>query len=327
MSDVQWQEHVLETPDVNLAWYEAGSGPPVIFLHGGPGYDHHLLRPMVAPLTEHFRCILYDQRGSGRSAVEHLDAATLDVERLIDDLDALRTHLDLERVQLVGWSWGAILALTYNLAHPEQTERIALVAPGPIPPESIDVHRANMIWPLTADERSAVAQLFEQGKAALEANDQRRYNELYQERMRLMFRAWFYDPAQAEQHLSEFVASFDPFTMAQIEQHVLGSLSAFRWWDNFEVVETPVLVLYGYQDFQPITQAYTLQQWMPKAPMQIRMINECGHLPWLEQPALFYQELQPFLEGRPNEAESERVTEPSATDPAEADLDSQAREA
>lgn len=322
MHEVTWQEHVLATPNVDLVWYEAGSGPTVIFLHGGPGYTHQLMRPFVAPLTQQFRCVLYDQRGSGRSTLDQLDATTLHVDRFIEDLDALREELGLEQVRLVGWSWGAILALTYALAHPQQTERVALVAPGPIPPETIDVHRANMLWPLTADERAEVAQLFQQGEAARDANDQQAYNALYQQRMQRMFRAWFYDPAKAEQHFAEFTHSFDPFQMAQIEPHVLASLPTFRSWTNFNLVEMPVLVLYGYQDFQPITQAYTLQQWMVQSQFHIRMINECGHLPWIEQPDLLYHELEPFLHGQLTEAASERVTDDDAIA-----QDTQAREA
>jgi pimeloyl-ACP methyl ester carboxylesterase len=58
-------------------------------------------------------------------------------------------------------------------------------------------------------------------------------------------------------------------------------------------ITAPVLIVYGYQDFEPITQAYLLREQLPHA--QLCLLNECGHLPWLEQPELFYTALTEFL--------------------------------
>jgi proline iminopeptidase len=65
MNRPAWTEHLLPTPDGELAWYETGSGAPLVFLHGGPGDDHRYMKALAEPLADHFRCILYDQRGSG----------------------------------------------------------------------------------------------------------------------------------------------------------------------------------------------------------------------------------------------------------------------
>jgi proline iminopeptidase len=58
-------------------------------------------------------------------------------------------------------------------------------------------------------------------------------------------------------------------------------------------IRAPVLILYGYQDYEPITQAYVLRERLPQA--QISFLNECGHVPWLERPAAFHQALHTFL--------------------------------
>ena len=55
----------------------------------------------------------------------------------------------------------------------------------------------------------------------------------------------------------------------------------------------PTLVLYGYQDFEPITQAYLLRERLPQA--ELVFLNECGHVPWFEQPGEFYRVLGVFL--------------------------------
>jgi pimeloyl-ACP methyl ester carboxylesterase len=58
-------------------------------------------------------------------------------------------------------------------------------------------------------------------------------------------------------------------------------------------IAAPTLVLYGYQDFEPITQAYVIREHMPQA--ELAFINECGHVPWWEQPDEFYRVLGEFL--------------------------------
>ena len=85
----------------------------------------------------------------------------------------------------------------------------------------------------------------------------------------------------------------EPYRIAQVERYVFPSLGEFPFWDRFDQIKAPVLVLYGYQDFEPITQAYVLRDWMPHT--RIRMINRCGHWPWLEQPDAFFEALEDFL--------------------------------
>jgi proline iminopeptidase len=103
-----------------LYWEQSGNptGVPVIFLHGGPGAG-------VAPAYRrffdptHYRIVLFDQRGSGRSTpdAEIQDNTTA---HLIDDIETLRTKLKIERWMVFGGSWGSTLALAYGEAHPDR---------------------------------------------------------------------------------------------------------------------------------------------------------------------------------------------------------------
>lgn len=290
---VLWQQHSLKTADLDLAWYEAGDGPSVVILHGGPGHDHRLMRPLAAPLSRQFHCILPDQRGSGHSLLSRFDAHSLHIDRFIEDIDALRRDLNLEQLSLVGWSWGAALAFMYSLAHPRQVARLAMISPGPIPFELLEVYQANLLRPLTGAERAEVAELQAQSAAAFQARDITRYQELFRRRMKIMFRVWFYDPALAEQQREGFLQAVDAYRIAQLEPFIYGSLGEFQGWGNLQELKMPTLILYGYQDFEPITQAYTLREWLPQA--QLGWINQCGHWPWIEQPGPFYPLLESFL--------------------------------
>ncbi len=100
------------------------SGVPVIFLHGGPGSGcSPTQRRFFDP--EHYRIILLDQRGCGRSTPqgEVTDNTTDD---LIQDIEALRTHLGIARWHVFGGSWGSTLALCYAIKHAEAVISLAL---------------------------------------------------------------------------------------------------------------------------------------------------------------------------------------------------------
>jgi proline iminopeptidase len=101
-----------------MYWEGSGNreGVPVVFLHGGPGagsHPHH--RRYFDP--RHYRIVVYDQRGAGRS--EPLgELADNTTAHLIADLERLRAHLGIDRWVLFGGSWGSTLALAYAEAHP-----------------------------------------------------------------------------------------------------------------------------------------------------------------------------------------------------------------
>jgi proline iminopeptidase len=103
-----------------LYWEVSGNprGVPVAFVHGGPGAG-------TAPAhrrffdPEHWRIVLFDQRGCGRSQpTASLEANT--TWTLVADMERLRAHLGIERWLLFGGSWGSTLALAYGQSHPER---------------------------------------------------------------------------------------------------------------------------------------------------------------------------------------------------------------
>jgi len=100
------------------------TGHPILFLHGGPGAG---IAPSHRRLfnPDRFHCILFDQRGCGQSrpfaSIEDNTTALL-----IDDIEALRQRLGLDKFILFGGSWGSTLALAYAIAYPEHVERLIL---------------------------------------------------------------------------------------------------------------------------------------------------------------------------------------------------------
>ncbi|MEQ8508138.1 MAG: prolyl aminopeptidase [Rhodospirillaceae bacterium] len=103
-----------------LYWEESGNpnGVPVIFLHGGPGAGTApAFRRFFDP--NHYRIVLMDQRGAGRSTPE-AEVRENTTAHLVADLELLREHLSIERWVIFGGSWGSTLALAYGQAHPDR---------------------------------------------------------------------------------------------------------------------------------------------------------------------------------------------------------------
>ena len=103
-----------------IYWEQAGNpkGVPVVFLHGGPGAGANPShRRFFDP--DHYRIILLDQRGSGRSTPFGGTEAN-STQDLVDDIERLRRHLKIDRWFVFGGSWGSTLALAYGIAHPDR---------------------------------------------------------------------------------------------------------------------------------------------------------------------------------------------------------------
>lgn len=99
-------------------------GKPVVMLHGGPGAGCSAkIRRFHDPA--HYRIILFDQRGSGRST-PHADLVDNTTWDLVADIERLREHLAIERWQVFGGSWGSTLALAYAEAHPSRVTELVL---------------------------------------------------------------------------------------------------------------------------------------------------------------------------------------------------------
>lgn len=143
-----WRGHwSMPSPPPDMRWIDLPSGShlaymklaapaptillPVIFLHGGPGIadmraDASYLRGLAAA---GFDVFLYDQLGAGQST-RLADPNGYTLASAVADLDAVRQAIGAERVDLLGYSWGATLAAAYLAAHPNQVAKAVFISPG-----------------------------------------------------------------------------------------------------------------------------------------------------------------------------------------------------
>lgn len=120
-------QHTLKVDDLHEVYYEVCGNPhgaPVVFLHGGPGGGcNPTQRRFFDPA--HYRIILIDQRGCGRS--KPLGAINKNTTNdLVNDIDSIRQQLGIQQWIVFGGSWGSTLALVYALHYPAQVSGLIL---------------------------------------------------------------------------------------------------------------------------------------------------------------------------------------------------------
>jgi proline iminopeptidase len=104
-----------------------GHGYPLVLMHGGPGADLYTLMSF-RPCADHFTLVFYDHRCNGHSA--GAEVASLTMENLTADADALRQALGFEKWAVLGHSFGGYVALEYALRYPKNLSHLLLVDSG-----------------------------------------------------------------------------------------------------------------------------------------------------------------------------------------------------
>ncbi len=285
-------ETTVDLNGVRLYTRRAGEGPPVVVLHGGPGAHHDYLLPQYDHLTEGRRALLYyDQRGGGRSPVAR--EVPVGWREHVADLEALRLHWALDRLTLLGYSWGGLLALLYALEHPDRIERLALVSAAPVTAAWRDEFErrfaARMAEPWIARSRAELT------ASGLARTDPQKYRRIA---FALSVAGYFRDPSRAK--------TMTPFRVTErTRKAVWESLGQYDLRDRirqtFPNGTAPrSLLLHGTYDPMPIAAARETAGLLSTGVIELAT----GHAPHVEATEEFERVLGAFL---PRESDSRTV--------------------
>ncbi|MGR6918330.1 alpha/beta fold hydrolase [[Actinomadura] parvosata] len=268
-----------------LAYHTSGAGDPLICLPGGPMQDATYLGDLGG-LAAHRRLILMDPRGTGDSDRPD-DPATYRCDRLVDDVEALREHLGLDRADLLGHSAGGNLAVLYATRHPHRVARLLLIAPStkavglePTPQARLEAAKLRAGEPWFPAAFAALEQL--QGGTATAAT--------WEAVDPFMFGRWD-DAARAfqelcDRHRNDEAAAVFGAEGAYDPEATRAALGAFP---------APVLVLAGELDLNTLPSAAAeYAALFPAAELVVQ--PGAGHSPWIDDPAAFVAAVTAFLE-------------------------------
>jgi len=248
-----------------LAYQEYGKGKPIVLLAGGPGMNPAYMAPVAEMLASGGRrVLLLHQRGTGKSADAISCRDRVNLAGDIADLEALRTHLKLEKLTIAGHSWGGMLAMAYAQKHPDRVASLLLVDTGPMDHSAYPTEEAAVRARLTPAERTALKKARNGAQTeTIERN------------------AFFADAGNAKR-LLESIPSGEPLWYESIGDFVGPDLNTFDVIQGMRTLKAPVTLVFGRVDpgFFIVGQIREVQ---PNS--KLIVVEHAGHYPWLEDTA------------------------------------------
>ncbi|MDQ5870943.1 MAG: alpha/beta hydrolase [Acidobacteriota bacterium] len=283
------QGFVVGADGVRLFYRRIGEGKRVlVVLHGGPGSNMNGVWPDLEPLASAARSIiLYDQRGGGRSQVIK-DPAKLTAAHHVRDLEAVRAHFRLERMTLVGESWGAGLAALYTAKHLARVERLLLIGPMPPTKEILDRRMDD------SDERMGFRKrLADISRAMPDAADP---VAVCKEFFSLYLPQFFVRPENAARRRGSS-CNAPPEAVRNyfvVNKATFDSLGAFNLRPTLTRLAMPAMVIEGEKSIpSTVESARIFAQSIPGATLVL--VPEAGHFPQVERPDVFFPAVEAFL--------------------------------
>ena len=271
-------------------------GEPVVLIHGGPGFTSDYLADDIAPMARNHALFVYDQRGIGKSTLVS-DSAALAAQRYVEDLEAIRKHLRLERLTLLGHSWGAAPAALYAMQYPQRVRRMILV--GTIP--------------LRGSELTAAFQKLAAGRDSVTRNRMTELSRIRQSNpsdltaCQEYYRLWFtpfFAARSAPSSMKGDVCAGSSASLnnkSNVNQFTFPSLGDWDWTTSLRNVTAPTLIIHGELDPLPIESARKWAAALPNA--RLLELKGIGHFPYVEAPDAFFAAVDRFLRGDwPNDA-------------------------
>ena len=278
------------TTDVPLYW--CTYGPPgatrVLVLHGGPGAHHDYLLPQMLEITRAAagrELLFYDQRGGGRSKTNQRGEITWRTQ--VADVAAVIREFHLEGAPIVGYSWGALLAMLFAAETSRDTTLpphgpLVLIDPAPVSRQYRNAFENEFARRQNAAE---VVRLREELAASgLRERDPEAYR---QRNFELSVAGYFADPQTAR--------DLTPFRVtSRVQQSVWDSLGDFDLVADGRLasIGAQTLIIHGRQDPIPLASSEAAAKAM-KA--ELVAIDNCGHVPYVEQPAPLFAAIDSFL--------------------------------
>lgn len=289
---IREEEGYIPVEDGYKVWYRSvgGNGDkdeqiPLLLLHGGPGALHDYLENLQALATETRRVIFYDQLGCGRSDQPD-EPERWRIPRFVDEVGMVRRALGLERVHILGQSWGGMLAIEYALTQPEGL--VSLILSNTLSSMPLWIAEANRLRAeLPSDVQATLTRHEEAGTTD---------SEEYEQAMTV-----FYDRHVIRiQPMPDFVQrSFSG--MGQVyhtmngpsEFHVIGVIKDWDRTDRLGEIHVPTLIISGRYDESTPTINEVLQRGIPGSEWVV--LENSSHLAHVEEPELYMETVRTFL--------------------------------
>jgi proline iminopeptidase len=270
---------IARVGDVELFYEAAGTGPPCVLVHGGPGVGSSGRLDQYAPLGDLVRLVAYDHRGHGRSS--RAPAVTYTQDQLAEDLYGLCRVLEIDRPILLGTSAGGFVSLLYAGRHPEALRALILVGTS-ASRGFMSRATANMERQGTPEMREAYRRLWDGS-----ITDPAEFRRLF-ESIQPMY---YYDKRRTPVSLAG--RTFDPET----RRALIRDYARYDARPGLARVRVPTFVGVGRHDWIcPVEESEELARLIPGA--ELHVFERSGHSPQAEETPAFMSAVRTFLRTR-----------------------------
>jgi pimeloyl-ACP methyl ester carboxylesterase len=262
----------VEVAGGSIVGHRVGHGPPALVLHGGPGLSGEYVESLTDELEDVLETVHYEQRGVPPTTI----GEPFTIEAHVEDAVAVLDGLGLERVWVVGHSWGGHLAMHIAASRPERVLGLIAVDPlGAVADGGEKALEENLTKRLTPDVAGRVNALDNELLAGRGGETE------IDEMMRLVWPFYFADPGEAPpMPSSRSSVSAYSATWESIRAHfAAGTLVS-----GLQRYVGPALFIHGRESPIPPTESEKSARLIDGA--QVEIVDRAGHFPWLERPGV-----------------------------------------
>jgi proline iminopeptidase len=292
------QEGFVDANGVMIYYKTFGRGAPLVILHGGPGNSHDYFLPYLLPLARHNRVVFIDERGSGRSQkLENVKAYT--VENMVEDTEAVRQALGLGQINLLGHSYGGVVAQAYALKYQKNLSHLVLASTfsSTRAMNEVFVHMKEKMAPDLRDRinRMEAAGLYGHGKDY----EKNRYTDDY---MRAAWGEGYFPyvyhnrPDPSYEPVAANATAWDLYREMWGEHGefvIDGNLKSAEYTNRLATIKVPTLVLVGEND--EIEPSLSRMMQGKIAGSKLVILPKSGHMTFVDQPEMFLKAVGDFV--------------------------------
>ena len=265
------EEGIKQVNGIDIYYKIIGEGLPLVFVHGGPGLEHTYFLPHMNELAKDYQLIYFDQRCSGRSG-GNVDSALITINQFVEDIEGLRKALNLSNMNLVGHSFGGLLAQYYAIQYSENLNSLVLMNTAGANSEFL-TGPGNPKCQMTDEDRQALNALI----SSFDPNNLT--PELWEEFFRLQFRKNFYNKTLLDSLDLSFMESTAQ-NVPYVNSLMLGNLGEFDIHQDLSNIICPTLIIHS--EYEPVRLELIDQIKENIKDSRLEVIDQCGHFPFIE---------------------------------------------
>lgn len=266
----------------------AGKGDTIVVLHGGPGLSHKYMKPQLdSLLSSYFTLLYYDQRGSGWSEGE-MDSSRLNIESFVRDLEEVRIHFKLNKINLLGHSFGGLLAMFYSIENPNKVNSLILVDPDAASYELRTPYQIKIINARLSTSQQEYLDRIEQSDKFINYDP-----DTYEDYYKTFLTTYFANPLDT----AKLDLGFDSKSVPKINTTngiVRANLGKYDIHSQLANIDSRTLIVQGTQSVFSVEGAMSIKQQIPNS--DIHLFENCGHFAYIESPEKFKRIVLDFMQ-------------------------------